>query len=743
MKFFVIMRTLGKLLTLAFLIFGGVKSEVKAQNDSIVFFLFNDANNNTIYEPGIGEMPLINYCLTFTYTYNINAAGYWSGTTDNSGKFKVKNLNNLVIPAQNMLSRGTGAPFDQQYNSAIFANPTNFAYNTVHNIPLYSVYGFKKSNLGALAISNTPGWSAGYTPFCIGKSGLHVMTGLYPRNYLDVTPSNEVVTYTVTNGLISNIYTNTVTVTWTPNNSCSWGGSYLLPTPPELNTLGTYTLYYNATMNSNMGINDGFPYLQGLAVIVDSCATVTGKMTFVDCNANCYKDGAEMYTSDEVITSTNGTYTTTAIPDYNGNYTVLSPFSSTQYSLNVTPNSGFAMTCSVNPNSYYFSNAATNVTRYDKLIQGSVNNLNCYVYQNNPHSGSSVPGGNFKFDAYYGIAHPAYCTSSNNAGSFYIKLDPQVQLTSLAPGTPTYTSLFSVPTGDSIVWNIADLRLNAMNLTGKVFSLNIFMKTSAVVNTNYCIKSGVNSLYTETTLSDNVFNKCWIVGGPFDPNDKSVEPKGIGAQGIVPLTTNELTYHINFQNVGTAPAINVKIKDQLDNNIDWSSLTVMGSSFPVQTNVSGTGFVNFLFDNILLPDSNTNEPASHGFVTYKVNLKPSLTLGTVIKNYASIYFDYNAPVITNTTITTLSTTVLGINELITAEIRIYPNPSKGLFTIENPDLNIRKLKILNILGQIILEENDIINEKYIFDISNHAKGVYFIELSGHSSNSITKKLILE
>lgn len=737
------MRTLGKLLTLAFLIFGGIYSGLKAQNDSIVFFLFDDANNNTIYEPGIGEKPLINYCLSFTYTYNVTASSSWSGTTDNNGIFKVKNLNNLVLPAQNMLSRGTGAPFDQKYGASIFANPTNFAYNTVHNIPLYSVYGFKKSNLASLVISNTPGWSAGYTPFCIGKSSLYVMTGLYPRNYLDVTPSNEVVTYTVTNGTTSNIYTNTVSVIWTPNNSCSWGGSYLLPTPPELTTLGTYTLYYNATMNSNMGINDGFPYLQGLALIVDSCATVTGNMTFVDCNTNCYKDGAEMYASDEVITSTNGTYTTTAIPAYNGNYTVLSPYSSTQYSLTVTPNSGFAMTCSVNPNSYYFSNGATNITRYDKLIQSSVNNLNCYAFQNNPYSGNSVPGGNFKFDAYYGISHPAYCSSTNNGGVFYIKLDPQVQLTSLAAGTPTYNSLFSMPSGDSIVWNMADLRLNAMNLTGKVFSLNLFMKTSAVINTNYCIKSGVNSLYTETTLTDNVFSKCWIVGGPFDPNDKNVEPKGVGAQGIVPMTTNQLTYHINFQNVGTAPAINVKIKDQLDNNIDWNSLTILGSSFPVQTNISGTGLVNFLFDNILLPDSNANEPASHGFVTYKVNLKPGLTLGTVIKNYASIYFDYNAPVITNTTVTTLSTTVLGINELTISEIRIYPNPSKGVFTIENPDLNIQKIKILNLLGQTIIEENDIKNKKYIFDLSNQAKGIYFVELSGHSYNSLTKKLILE
>lgn len=738
------MRTIGKIFILVFLLTGTFQNKLNAQNDSIVFFLFDDANNNFLYEPGIGEKPLINFCLHFQYQYNVTATGYYSGKTDNNGYFKVKNLNNLVIPASNMLSKGTAFPSDAKYNNAIFGNHMNFAYNTVHNIPLYSVFGFKKLNPGSLVISGGAGFSGGYNLFCLGKSSLYLSSGMYCRNLLDYTPSPLPVTYTVTNGSTTNIYSTTLTITWpNPTSGCNWGWSLPLPAIPELSTLGTYTFYFNGTSNSNIGINDGFPFYQQMAVLVDSCSTVTGNLTYVDCNSNCYMDGAEITSSDEVITSTNGTYSTMAIPDYNGNYNVLSPYSPTQYTLTVVPNSGLTLTCSVSPNSYYFSSAATNVTRYDKLAQTSVNNLNCYVYQNNPHSGSSVPGGSFKFDAYYGILHPAYCSSSNNAGTFYIKLDPQVQLTSLAVGTPSYTSLFPSASGDSIVWNIADLRANAVNLTGKIFSLNLFMKTSAVVNTNYCIKSGVISLYTETTLSDNIFNKCWIVGGPFDPNEKNVEPKGIGAQGIVPPTTSELTYHINFQNVGTAPAINVKIKDQLNNNIDWNSLQVIGSSAPVQTNVSGTGLVNFLFDNILLPDSTHNEPRSHGFVTYKVSLKPGLPLGTVINNYAAIYFDYNAPVLTNTTVTTLSTTVLGINELTEKGITVYPNPSKGNVIVSNPELNIQKIKVINLFGQVILEETNVKTEKYLIDLTTQAKGVYFIEINGKSDETIVKKLVLE
>ncbi len=717
------------------------KTNVKAVNDSIVFFLFDDANNNAIYEPGIGEKPLINYCLTLTYTYNISATGYAGGTTDNNGYFRVKNLNNLVLPAQNMLSRNTGAPFDQMYGASIFGNPTNFAYNTVHNMPIYSVYGFKRTNLGALAIANTPGWSAGYTSYCLGKSSLYVMSNGYARDYLDVTPVNEVVTYTVTNGIISNVYTNTVTVTWYPNSSCSWGGSYLLPTPPELTTLGTYTLYYNGTLYSNMGINDGYPYLQGIAVIVDSCSTVTGNLSYVDCNANCYKDGAEMYANDEVILSSDGTYSTMAIPDYNGNYNVISPFSATQYTLNVIPNSGFAMTCSVSPTSYYFSNSFTNVSRYDQLVQTSVNNLDCYTYENNPHSGSSVPGGTFVIDSYYGILHPAYCSS--NSGSYFIKLDPNVQLLSLAAGTPTGNTVYPLASGDSIVWNFTDLRLQAVDFYGTIFSLNLKMKTSATIGNNYCITTGVASTYTETNMSNNTYNKCWVIGGPFDPNEKEVTPVGTTSLGIVPMTTSELIYHIEFQNCGTAPAINVRIKDQLDNNLQWNTVEVLGSSFPVQTNVSGTGYIDFLFDNILLPDSNVNEKKSHGFVTYKVQLKPSLPVGTTIKNTAGIYFDYNAPVNTGTTITTLSVTVTGINELASSDLKIYPNPTTGIFIIENKGGDIQKIKIYNLLGEQILVDKISKDSKQIIDLSNQTKGVYFVEIVGTNNNSVIKKLIVQ
>jgi hypothetical protein len=58
--------------------------------------------------------------------------------------------------------------------------------------------------------------------------------------------------------------------------------------------------------------------------------------------------------------------------------------------------------------------------------------------------------------------------------------------------------------------------------------------------------------------------------------------------------------------------------------------------------------MEFKFENILLVDSNTNEPLSHGFVRYRIQPKTNFSAGDSITNFAAIYFDFNEPVITNT-----------------------------------------------------------------------------------------------
>lgn len=84
--------------------------------------------------------------------------------------------------------------------------------------------------------------------------------------------------------------------------------------------------------------------------------------------------------------------------------------------------------------------------------------------------------------------------------------------------------------------------------------------------------------------------------------------------------------------------------------------------------------IKFRFEGIKLPDSGPGYWGSMGSVTYAIAQQKNL--GTMIRNTAAIYFDYNAPIITNTTLNTIEkpTGIESIN-LGTQTVIVYPNPA--------------------------------------------------------------------
>lgn len=135
--------------------------------------------------------------------------------------------------------------------------------------------------------------------------------------------------------------------------------------------------------------------------------------------------------------------------------------------------------------------------------------------------------------------------------------------------------------------------------------------------------------------------------GSFDPNDKTGYPKGFCAAHYI-RADQDIEYKIRFQNTGTDTAFNIIIIDTLSNFLSPASVRPGSSSHPYEFELLGEGVVKFSFPNAMLPDSNTNEPASHGFVKFTVSQQPNIPMGAVIENYAAIYFDFNDPVYTNT-----------------------------------------------------------------------------------------------
>lgn len=108
----------------------------------------------------------------------------------------------------------------------------------------------------------------------------------------------------------------------------------------------------------------------------------------------------------------------------------------------------------------------------------------------------------------------------------------------------------------------------------------------------------------------------------------------------------------------------------------------------------------------MLPDSGTNEPASHGYVIYEVDPLPGAPDGTEIKNHADIYFDFNPPIVTNSTLNTLVSVIpncsitTGILSENKDDFSIYPNFAKDFFIIENISAN-SIINLCDISGRLI------------------------------------------
>lgn len=236
----------------------------------------------------------------------------------------------------------------------------------------------------------------------------------------------------------------------------------------------------------------------------------------------------------------------------------------------------------------------------------------------------------------------------------------------------------------------------------------------------------------ENDLSDNSSIKNHTVIGSFDPNDKTVSPAGIGATGDV-LHDTELNYLIRFQNTGTASAINVFVADTIDNDLDLNTLVIHRASHSYDL-VINENVLTWRFFSINLPDSNTNEPASHGFIEYSISPKAGLTDGTTIDNKAYIYFDFNAPVVTNTTLNTTWSSLTALEEVNKGQqLIVYPNPGNDkIVVLPRRALNGNvTITLFDITGKKIktLIDHDHLNETGVeSDVRDLSKGIYIIEL---------------
>ncbi|MBV6442858.1 MAG: T9SS C-terminal target domain-containing protein [Haliscomenobacteraceae bacterium CHB4] len=226
---------------------------------------------------------------------------------------------------------------------------------------------------------------------------------------------------------------------------------------------------------------------------------------------------------------------------------------------------------------------------------------------------------------------------------------------------------------------------------------------------------------------------CTANIGSFDPNDKQGFPVGYGSEHYIRPGT-ELEYLIRFQNTGTDTAFTVRVLDTLSAWLDPATIRPGASSHQYQFNLTGPGIVEFLFEDILLPDSNVNEPASNGFVKFSILPRTGAPLETVIENDAAIYFDFNEPVITNTTFHRL-----GENFVVRAwqpfvpgaDVTVAPNPfsDEALLTVKGLRNNAPlRLRVFDLQGQVV-NETETTGTVFHLRKGDWPAGVYLFQIS--------------
>lgn len=175
------------------------------------------------------------------------------------------------------------------------------------------------------------------------------------------------------------------------------------------------------------------------------------------------------------------------------------------------------------------------------------------------------------------------------------------------------------------------------------------------VNSTLCWSASVQGEQLPCGQSQST-GSCANIIASFDPNEKLVASQSFQTNGYVKeeniAAGDSLSYKIFFQNTGTDTAFHIVVRDTLDGHLDPATAVLNAFSHPGTMSVSGNVLV-FDFPSILLPDSNTNEPASHGWLTFSVKQTAGNLPGTVIENTAAIYFDNNAPVQTDTVTNTI------------------------------------------------------------------------------------------
>lgn len=253
-------------------------------------------------------------------------------------------------------------------------------------------------------------------------------------------------------------------------------------------------------------------------------------------------------------------------------------------------------------------------------------------------------------------------------------------------------------------------------------------------------------------ISNSVFLSS---GYPHDPNIKVPDKTCIRPYHP---DRQMITYMIRFQNEGTAEAVDVILKDNLDGAyLDVTTLNFIDSEYSYTYTLTGN-LLEITFSGIHLPGLQQPGPKTYSYdetesyIIFEICTHPNLNPGTIY-NQAEIIFDTQPPIHTNKSavsvvmecqepieICTYGSKPTSTSESIAHDITIHPNPVSDLITVDGLAGQEATIMIINNRGEVVKSLFRIGGENSFVDMSDLVNGLYFIQIRNDFLN-ITKKVI--
>lgn len=450
-------------------------------------------------------------------------------------------------------------------------------------------------------------------------------------------------------------------------------------------------------------------------------SNITGSV-YYDFNKNNIKDTNEPYANKFLVTSEKTGYSRSSV-------------STNGWFRNDVDTGIYKTTVKLN-NDYYVAVPAEKQTTFTTLFQSDTVHFALQPVAGKRDLSISLipvtparPG----FNAKYKLTFRNNGTDTVPNGGILLIKDSKTTLVSSVPAA-------GLVTGDSLLWMYAGLK----PFDSYSIDVEVKLATPPTLNNGDTLryKAFINSTTgsaaaVDLTPLDDTVHLDQVVVGSYDPNDKQEN-----VAGKIPLAKivsgEDIQYVVRFQNTGTDTAFTVRITDTLDAKLNWNSLQMNSASHPYKMTVVDGNKISWTFPNIDLPDSNVNEPLSHGYIAFRIKAKSNLTAGEYFQNKASIYFDYNLPVVTNKTTTVVSSAIItSVRNLSNDEMKLVtlPNPSNGNFYMKLSGKLTGKFEytVVDLHGRIFqtqtLERTSSQDTQFIpLNLNRLSAGVYYIVL---------------